>query len=113
MTRVAAERARELHRRRVGARHLRRGVDRQRRRDGADELRDAEVLHDDRVDRRVGARAHGGLEARQLVVEDQRVQRDVALRRRARAGSASSRASGRLVEVRRRGRRALKPWRPK
>ncbi len=52
-------------------------MDGQLRRDGAHQRDDAEILDDDRVDAGRGARAHGALEGRELVVEDERVQRDV------------------------------------
>jgi len=75
-----AERPRELHRPRVGTRHLRRRVDGQRGRDGLHQLRDPQVLHDHRVHGRFGAHADGRFHARKLIVEDECIQRDVPLR---------------------------------
>ena len=72
-----AQLARELDRRCVGARHLRRRVHRQRRRDGARQPEDPEILHDDRV--RAGRRRgpHRALHRAELVIEHQRVERHV------------------------------------
>ena len=69
--------AREKHARGVGARHLRRRVDSHARRDGSHELRGTEVLNDDGIDCGGRTRAHLLLEARELRVEHQGVQRDV------------------------------------
>ncbi len=74
-----AKRRCELDRRGVGARHLRRGVNGEAGGDRLDEPGDAEVLDDDRIDARLGAEADGRFDARELVVEDERVERDVAL----------------------------------
>jgi hypothetical protein len=67
----------ELDRAAVGARHLRRRVDRQARRHPSNELGYAEILHDDCVDAGRGARAHRGFHVRELLVEHQRVERHV------------------------------------
>ncbi len=73
-----AELLRELDGRGVGARHLRGRVDRQPGGERAGEAGEAEVLHDDRVGGGLGAGVDRGLDERQLVVEDQGVQGDVA-----------------------------------
>jgi hypothetical protein len=60
-------------------RHLRRGVQRQPRHDLLREPRDAEVLHDRRVRARLVDPAQLLARERQLLLEDERVERDVAL----------------------------------
>ncbi len=75
-----ADLPRKLDRRSIGAGHLCRRVDGEIGRDRAREPRHAEVLHDHRVDAGLGAGPHRGLDARELGVEDERVERHVPAR---------------------------------
>ena len=76
---VAAQFARELHARRAGDGHLRRGVNRKIRREPADQPADAHVLHDGGIHAGGDDGAQVFLGVGQFVLEDQRVERDVAL----------------------------------
>ncbi|OGQ11151.1 MAG: hypothetical protein A2138_26285 [Deltaproteobacteria bacterium RBG_16_71_12] len=66
-------------RRRVGAGHLRRGVQRQLGSHGPCQAHHPQILHDDRVDAGGGRGADGALDLAELVIEHQRVERQVAL----------------------------------
>ena len=74
-----AQRADELDAARLGQRHLRRPVYVQARRDVADQVRHAQVLHDDGVDARRGDRLDVVGGRRQLVAENEGVEREETL----------------------------------
>ena len=76
---IAAQLAGKLHASRARHRHLRRGVNREVRREASDEPADAHVLHDGCIDSRRNDGAKILFSLNHLILEDERVERDVTL----------------------------------